>query len=303
MATDQDTQRLHGVTIGPAQGQVDILLRTARIPIPSDHDPVWTSEQRGERYVSRHALYRLDDAWLLDIDCQGRGRFLISNDEILVDWRGGTDPDHYLQTFGLGIWLERHGVLCLHASCVERDGHAYGFLAPSQAGKSTLLGHLVSHGWRMLTDDMAALRGDGRAWSVHPSRAEIRLWPDVGHALRGPAFDTLQPVHERFAKRIVPLEGSHDRYDAVGLRTLFVLDRRREADDGAIEISPLAPTEAMVALLRHSMLADAVRALDIETGRLERLAAMVAAVPVMRVRYPSGLDRLGRLREVLEART
>ncbi|HFQ94432.1 MAG TPA: hypothetical protein ENK32_10510, partial [Anaerolineae bacterium] len=42
----------------------------------------------------------------------------------------------------------------LHASCLERDGHALLLLAPHNTGKSTTALRLALAGWRLLTDSM-----------------------------------------------------------------------------------------------------------------------------------------------------
>lgn len=299
---------LHGVTLvgehAPAlenrSAQRRVVVRWTDIPLAAGAQPLWVREDAGARYHSRIALYPHPDGWLLSIDCEGKGRFLVRAAGIDVDWDGGTPPDHYLQTLGLALWLELRGVVCVHANLVARAGAAIGFVAPSQTGKTTLSSEFVRAGWHLLTDDMAALHGAADSWSVYPSRPVLRLWPDVGRNLHGGAFETCPPVHARFAKRAVTLPAPVlDPAGAQALRCWYLLAR---VDDPSASFTSalVGPAAAAIALLQNSILGDAFRALGIERQRLGRLAACLAAVPLVQLRYPSGLTHLADLRRYVE---
>ena len=47
--------------------------------------------------------------------------------------------------------------MVIHAAAVERDGRAAIFPAPSGAGKSTLCAALITHGWRLMSDELALI--------------------------------------------------------------------------------------------------------------------------------------------------
>lgn len=283
-----------------AGDQAYLSLNKATIPVEADAAPVWVRDEVGARYRTRLALFRHAQGWLLNIDCEGKGRLLIRDDAIDIDWHGGTPADHYLQTIGLALWLELRGALCLHANTLSRDGAAIGLIAPSQTGKTTLSAVFMQRGWRLLNDDMAAMHGKGGSWQVHPSRPQLRLWPDSAQYFHGDDFRDLAPVHARFAKRIAPLPGIASA-DAVPLRHLFVLDRR-EGDAGEITFERLSPSDALLLLVQNSILGDAVQALGIEAKRLKALAGLLATVSVTRVSYPSGFAQLDELRRAIENR-
>lgn len=297
---------LHGVRLvdncpvtvpGSALGMAAVV-REANIPLDPSAPSVWSREDVGERYRSRLTLYRHAQGWLLNIECEGKGRFLLTEQGIDVDWEGGTPPEHYLQTLGLALWLELRGVLCLHANLVARDGIAIGFLAPSQTGKSTLTAAIVRAGWQLLADDMAAIHHSAGIWSVYPSRPVLRLWPDVGRNLNGCEYDSCQPVHARFAKRVVPLK-SQPFGAAQPLRCLYLLERVARTS-AAFTCELVGPADAAVALLQNSILGDAFRVLGIEGPRMRRLAAYLSAVPLVKVTYPSGFAHLDGLLQTLE---
>ena len=68
----------------------------------------------------------------------------------------------FAQALPLAATLQ--GLALLHASAAEIDGRAFGFIASSGAGKSSLVVHLVATGdTRLLTDDVLALESSGEA--------------------------------------------------------------------------------------------------------------------------------------------
>ena len=48
-----------------------------------------------------------------------------------------------------------HGWLALESVVVERDGRALALLGDPGCGKSTIAAHLMSRGWKLVTDDIA----------------------------------------------------------------------------------------------------------------------------------------------------
>jgi len=277
-----------------------MIVQAASIPLDPDSAPLWVREVKGLRFSSLIELYAHNNGWLLSIDCEGCGRFLITKDAIDVDWDGGTAPEHYLQTLGLSLWLELHGVLCLHSNILVRDDTVMGLMAPSQTGKTTLTAAFVDAGWTMLTDDMAALYPCGDSYLVYPSGPNARLWPDAGRHFCSEAYDACPPVHARFAKRAVPLRTIEiDHARGHKLQHLYLLERR--CDPGTTTtFETLGPAETLVELMRHSMLGDASRGLGIEADRLSSLARLISRVPLIRMRYPSGLGNLDEVRKAVE---
>lgn len=271
------------------------------VTLPLSADPVWSQEESGSRYRSRFALFATDEGFVLDIDCEGKGRFLIGRDTIGVDWRGGTSPTHYLRTIGLALWLELRGVICLHANTLTDGNVAIGIMAPSQTGKSTLATAFTFSGWRILTDDMTALHQRKAHYEVFASGDEIRLWPDSGHLFYSDRFDECAPVHARFAKRKVPLcQGALGEKAASRLVRLFVLERRA-GHGGEIELSPVSASDAVMTLMKNSIVGDMAPALDLEQARLKALGELVSEIRLVTVSYPSAMDQLHDVRRAVES--
>jgi len=241
---------------------------------------LWSKEDRGERYSSRLELHRTQQGLLLKIHCEGSGSFEYRPEGIGIHWkRGGTGPEHYFQTLGAALWLELQGIPCIHANALDTGKGAIGLIAPSRTGKTTLTASLLKAGLRLMTDDMLALHHVGGQWLVQPGWPQLRMWPDTARRYAGEGVERLPRVHERFEKRIVHLEPQ--RYfcsQEQPLKRLYLLERR-ESEKGETETTDIPPGEALVHLLQNSM--------------LKKLAQVLEAVPLTRIRYPSGLHHLG----------
>ncbi len=301
---DMDAACLHGVCLldgemAAPDGLLGLRLSWRALKKPAGGSS-WTFVDRGERYTTRFELYECPDGWLLDVDCEGRGRFLIRPAGIDIDWEGGTGFQHYLQSIGIAIWLELRGIVCLHANALEHNGSAIGLLAPSGMGKTTLSAKLLEAGWRFLSDDMLALYRRASGWTVFPSWPRMRMWPDVGVALLGSAFEQGKPVHHRFSKRSVGVGGGCVSNGKSGfpIGTLYVLDRVADAT-GSATLIPIGAAEAAVLLMRNSIIGSASVALGLQQRRLALISEILTEVDVIRLRYPYGLRLLGSVSKLI----
>ena len=64
----------------------------------------------------------------------------------------------YLLGSAMGVLLHQRGLLPLHANAVEIDGKAFAFMGASGSGKSTLAAWFHDHGYRIIADDVCAVR-------------------------------------------------------------------------------------------------------------------------------------------------
>jgi hypothetical protein len=154
-----------------------------------------------------------------------------------------------------------------------------------------------SAGALLLTDDIAAVEEDGPAFQVSPAYPQMRMWPDeAGHFLGH--SEHLPRVHPDLEKRRVAVgpSGLGELHPGpLPLATVYVARRREEP---GIEIHDLSPMESMIELIRHSFAPELMQAAGLQPGRMDVLARLVRRVPVRRLVYPSGFERLP---EVVEA--
>jgi len=180
---------------------------------------------------------------------QGVGDFCIAGGREITVMSDPTIPEHALWRFilgsALGSVLFQRRQLALHASAVVGSAGAIAFIGESGWGKSTLSAGLHARGYRMLADDLLAVRAGTEANLVFPGLPEFKLWPDTLAAL-GEDLLTLSEVYPGQEKRIRPVI-SNRQCDPIPLDRLYVLGGGEQH-----EIVPLSPSEVIVELIRHT---------------------------------------------------
>lgn len=194
----------------------------------------------------------------------------------------------------LSYWFELRGLPTLHASAVAVNGRAVAFLSRHGGGKSGLAAAMAQAGFPLLTDDLLVLEEREDRWEARPSYPEMRMWPDEAAHFVGPP-ESLPLVQADSEKRRVTIgDGGFGSFldAATPLACLYLASRRPEGEGGGVEIQPVSRSEALIELVRHSFSPRLVEAAGLQPARLDRLARLVRAVPVRRLVYPSGFDRL-----------
>lgn len=108
----------------------------------------------------------------------GGGHFAVLGDgRLLCSREDGGDGrwDRFMVAQILPLAAVVAGLEVLHASCVEFDGMAVGFVGSSGTGKSTMAARFVGGGARFMADDVLAIsQGPDRPF-VHPGSNLVRL--------------------------------------------------------------------------------------------------------------------------------
>lgn len=255
--------------------------------------PVYTSPWRTEDGESASLLYRTPDFEILRfpelLD------FYLWPDRIVCHL---LDPSARLlieiRLLGpvLTYWMERRGIPVLHASAVAVDGRATAFLSAHGAGKSGLAAACMRAGPPLLTDDVLPLEERDGSFFGRPGYPQMRMWPDEATYFMG-GFEYLPLVHPDLSKRRVRVGtgGLGTFHDApLPLGCIYLLERLAEGE--ALEIRDVSPRDALIELLRHSFTPLLVEAAGLQPARFDLLSRLVLQVPVKRLRYPSGFDRL-----------
>lgn len=205
----------------------------------------------------------------------------------------------------LACWLERSGLLALHAAAASVEARAVALLAGNHGGKSCLAATLATSGIPLLTDDVLAVEMcSPSGFLARPSYPQMRLWPgDAGRfaGAAGLSVEALPRAHPDFGKLRLPLgAGGLSRFDPEprSLAVVYVPERRPGGD---VTIRPLASREAVLALLAGSFLPRLSEALGWSARRLDLLAHLAREVPVRRLAYPDGFEHLARVRDALLA--
>lgn len=177
------------------------------------------------------------------------GVFRIDGGRAITIMPDDTVPEEALQRFilgsALGSAIFQRGHLALHASAVVGPRGAVAFIGESGWGKSTLSASLHARGYRMLADDLLAVRTGAEGHLVFPGLPEFKLWPDTLAAL-GEDKMALSEVFPGQEKRIRPV-CSNRQCEPILLDRFYVLGHGEQH-----EIVPLSPSEAIFELVRHT---------------------------------------------------
>lgn len=261
--------------------------------------------------VLREQAYPVDPYFDIRPDAQylhwqAVGAFLITGPgEVLVQPHAGVS-DHLVSQAGLGLVmslvLERHSLLCLHASAVAVEGRAAVFLGDKGAGKSTTCGAMLARGDLPISDDLVPIEaaGDGTGTQmIRPGFSSMKLYPDSAAALALTPQETDRVIHpstSKMQKRMpVPIPQV-----SVPAGALFVL--KRTADAERPHLDRLPPHTALQQVLRYTFMA---RYGETRLGRdhlvlhMKRCSALVARVPVYDLTIPADLSRLPALAEAI----
>ena len=98
----------------------------------------------------------------------------------------------YLLGSCIGATLLQRKILPLHGSCIRDEKSGILLTGRSGAGKSTIAAGFLAKGFRILTDDVAAVRlDDAQMPLVAPSFPRQKLWEDVVQRVPGAHAKTL----------------------------------------------------------------------------------------------------------------
>lgn len=264
-------------------------------------DCVYQSRSRTAEGASTFSLHRSPDHEVLSFT--GTVDFHLWPDRIVARPRT-PEPSPLVEIHLLGpvlsYWLERRGLVTLHASAVTVGQQAAAFVSTHGGGKTGLAASLVQSGRPLLSDDLLPLEERDGRFLGRPGYPQMRMWPDEAtHFLGG--FEDLPTIHPDLSKRRVAIgpDGFGTFHgEAAPLSCLYLLDRQPDGD-APIEIREVSPRDALIELLRHSFTPLLVEAAGLQPSRFDLLSRLVLQVPVKRLSYPSGFDRLPRVVETV----
>lgn len=240
--------------------------------------PFAVAIDRGE---DGHFRVRYADGAEFVIDGTASRIFGVSRTDLTLD-----DLLVYLQGPILGFVQRLRGVLCLHASAAVVNGTALAVVGEGGMGKSTSAAVFARLGLPVLTDDVLALRDEGKQFFVQPGLPRVLLWPPSVAALWGDA-EALPRIVGTWEKRYLALGQGKYRFaaEAVPLGALYVL-RERSTDLRVPEIAPIAGADALVALVANTYSNDLID-MQLRSQEFKVLGRVASHVPVRAVRAPN----------------
>lgn len=204
----------------------------------------------------------------------------------------------------MSYYLELSGVIALHAGAVGFGGTAVLFTGNRTAGKSTLVSSLVSQGFSLLADDISALSENAGRVTCRRGFPQLKLTPEQARIFVGHA-DDFPLVHPSFKKLSVPASAVGTFSESpLPVSRLYLLERDTIAPstrESSIHLEEVPFSEAFIQLIRHTFLTDIIDKTQLRSERFSHLTRIVRAVPIKRLRYPSGYGVLPDVRGIIEA--
>jgi hypothetical protein len=140
--------------------------------------------------------------------------------------------------------LYQRGLLVLHASAVEVDGHAVCFMGTSYFGKSSLAASLHTCGHRIVADDVTALDMRSDPPLAVPAFPQLKVDPAVSRLL-GYDDRSLLPLHPLESRRGLRLSDGFSP-SPLPLALVYLLGSDRTAG------VPAGPQDVLVELIGNS---------------------------------------------------
>ena len=230
---------------------------------------------------------------------RGVGTYLIRQGrEIFIEPEPGTEEaliQLYLLGPAMAYLLHQRELLVLHASVVSINGFVVGFLGEKGWGKSTTAAALNAKGHALVADDLLAiLPDDDGIPMVQPGPAHFKLWPEAAAASFGDDPAALARLHSQIEKR-ARVANTAFLDEPLPLRHLYILDRGSQ-----LESVPMAPAEALLALVRHSYLSAIMKSLGGLDENFRQCARLARQISVSFLKRPSDLNALGDIVSLVE---
>jgi hypothetical protein len=222
--------------------------------------------------------------------------------EVFADWPDRLtleDISPYLVGPILGFILRLRGMFPIHASAVAINDHAIALMGPAGAGKSTTAGAFARCDYRVISDDVVALRQEGSRFVIPSGYPRVNLWAESVQALFG-ADGTLPLISPDWEKHFMPLDPETQFEErSLPLGAIYAL-QKREAGLAAPIVESVTGSEAFLAVLGNTYM-NYLPDPKMRSREFNVLARVLEQVPVRRVRAAADPSMLFNLCETIAA--
>jgi hypothetical protein len=272
---------------GDESAEPDILIRRGVVPEELE-EPV----DSGARWQTAPGMYLLNLPRV--------ARYLVRDgQEIVVQAREGVSEDRvrtFLLSACLSILLHQRKLFAIHCSGVQTPHGAVLFSGNSGMGKSSLVGAFLERGYRILADDMLALKFDEQDRVIAlPGFPQVKLWADVARAL-GRSTEGLRRVLPEYERFIAP-EADRFSSEPLPLHAIYFLRIHNNPD---FRLEPLDHAPRFNALLDNTWQKLTLPGLGLREWHFQtaaRIASLTYAARLIRPQEPLDLRRTADLLE------
>jgi hypothetical protein len=182
----------------------------------------------------------------------------------------------------LGLVLRLCGLVTLHASGIVAEGKVVALVGSSGAGKSTLAAALTLSGYRVITEDLMALREQDGGIEVLPGYPAIRLWPEAVKSLYGD-HDALPRMTPNWGKRYLDMAGTGSLFqrETLPLGAVYII-RERTTEPRSSTVGSVEGARALMALVGNTYSNYLLNA-EMRSREFHFLGRLVTSIPVREI--------------------
>lgn len=200
----------------------------------------------------------------------------------------------FIMGSGMGAILHQRSYMPLHGSCVTDGTSSVLIVGNSGAGKSTLAAEFLSNGWKLLTDDVAAVSNVETSPLVQASYPSQKLWQDSMKQYEKSEKDVhslyTSETREKFGVNV-----SDYFYDVCCPLTMIV---RLIPTDDPCHIEPIEGMTKLDQLMRNTYRSYMI-APENRERHFRRCAALAGKVPMVLVTRQKGVQCANILYEMI----
>ncbi len=231
----------------------------------------------------------------------GIGRFVILNGEtIYIDKKVEINKTTRLFLFGTvaSLLLLQRGLVPLHGSGILFKGEAILFLGHSGFGKSTILAGLMKKGYKMLTDDIAAIDTSQSVPCVLPSFPSLKLWAD-SLVMLNKSTEGLDYIRDddKLLKYRVPTENIASNKTAIPINTIYILNPSKQPTN---IIESLQNKEKVNALINYTFQKMALKRQNLHKEHFLKVMQIVNYSRIVELNRPEKGMELNELVNLIE---
>jgi hypothetical protein len=290
------TYYLHGMTVHSEMrlpellpchdGAVDAHIRfQAQKHIPLDQENPW----RNYFFAPNQVLLNIKDVAKF---------FIADGKEILIDpYPQASEKTIRLYLLGssMGCLLHQRRLLPLHANALQYEKEAVMFMGRSGIGKSTLAAAMKDRGYKVLADDVCAIKtfADNKS-VIYPGVPQIKLWKEAAHYLKEDVslLKRILPDEEKYALPIADAYCSQP----LPLRSIYLLDFY---DGKELKITALSLMEKLVAIKSNTYRKGMVTKMGIAANHLKMSGELAKGTRIRQILRPQ--NSLKRINELINA--
>ncbi|QAY68450.1 aldolase [Paenibacillus protaetiae] len=181
----------------------------------------------------------------------------------------------------MGAILHQKQIVALHGSAIVIQDKAYAFVGDSGQGKSTLASAFIQQGYKLLTDDVIAIKMINDNPMVMPAYPQQKLWQESLAAF-GMNPERYSPLFDRETKYAVPVSSNFIN-TPVPLAGVFELTK---LDCELPKLISYSTLEGMHLLYRHTFRNLLLSAEDLKDWHFDASVHMVSHLGLYRLERP-----------------